>query len=84
MSKIAAEAAREICEFFDDPGYFTVQSVKDIISAALSQSLAARDKEIEELADNWDSETDTELCSVSEMCKILADELRALLKGKAI
>jgi hypothetical protein len=36
----ADELAREICEAFDDPGYFTVKSIADIIRKAVSPKAA--------------------------------------------
>lgn len=99
MDKIAAEAAQRIAQDFHDQvrEHYEpdVVFMAKIIESALSQSLAARDKEIEELAARWDSDAEVREASDAKQwarnfrvdTRVLRDcatELRALLKGKAI
>lgn len=55
------------------------------LRAPLPEARGAEDETVpksvlDKLIADWNAETDTELCSVSEMCKILADELSAIIR----
>lgn len=68
------------CDLPEMPWYPPRKYVPTLTEARGAEDETVPKSVLDKLMADWNAETDTELCSVSEMCKILADELSAIIR----